>query len=271
MIEHKRGNEILYHISGIAIVTKTMASGCPLAEMIARSGIEKVLPQLTPVLFPDLSSDFQTVLTGGDFKFINPYTNSLSRNSFDIMSGPENTLNVGLPTLMTDNYGRETPIQIGFKGLKIHDRESLWMITLKLFPSLQFQVSQNKVSFDDINRLAEDNIVPLPSFDLSDQLPTVNIDRTPVAKLEDEPKIERGNIRLSTEEVERVKRLLDEYRGENYIQGKFRVLRELATIIPGFSSVREKNQVLRLANAPEEHCWTWEEVERLLENSISNS
>lgn len=71
--ESLSSSELLHGVSGICVVTKTMASMCPLGEIVSRSGIRNALPQLSLQIDPSLGQDYQNVVKGGDVNNMNVF------------------------------------------------------------------------------------------------------------------------------------------------------------------------------------------------------
>lgn len=261
-------SELLKSVGGISIATKTMASMCPLAEVVSRSGISNTLPQLSLQIDPSLGQDYQNVVRGGDWSNIEVLDFYAPQGSFDVASSsPTNIVYLGLDTLMTDNFGRNTPLLIGLKGVTIKDREVLWQTVLKLFPNVVFMVSEKGFSMGEQQQLGKENVIPLALFDLSKNLPRITASEAVANRYQPPQKASTGieDAKVDNNQKDQVRGYLAKYRAAVYGSEKFAVIQELSKILPDFNGIQndELNSMVLSGNSGA-RVWTLSEIEEYI-------
>lgn len=164
-----KSKEILSQVGGLAVATKTMSSLCPLADMVARSGMDSVF-KFSPVATPFLGQDYQIVVKGGDYKgltspsvlYASNLNPSLGRN-FNVVSGV-NFTTIGICTYLTDNHSRMVQLNVALKGIRKIDYNSGYQLLTDIFPNLTFKPYEESPEEKELKRLASQNIVPHPAI-----------------------------------------------------------------------------------------------------------
>lgn len=161
--ERSQAIELLKSVNGLAIMTKTMSSSCPLADMIARSGVEDAF-SFSLKVNPGLGEDYQIIAKGGDFSDIANFDAlcAAGRSKAINVADGANFVNIILITRMTDNHSRPVEIYVTLKAIQKPDSITAYHLIASMFPNLKFQAVGEKIGFSERKKLAEQNIIPHP-------------------------------------------------------------------------------------------------------------